>query len=174
MAKTKNGGQKIYGKKRRSPIRISYPEMDHLDSLKEGINKLVILVCDEIETASTVCGIRSFYGKQLPGADVVTMPFFGSALVILEDRRSCGAQAIYYALRELADCQPFALAIVHHEGCSHGQSPTADEDARDYFRAIDLRDRVPEILLTELDGLRWISVYNIERGGKARFLGRYF
>ncbi len=148
--------------------------MDYLDSLKEGINKLVILVCDEIETALVVCGIRSSYEEQLPCAEVITISFSGSALAVLEDRHSCEAQTIYYVLRELADCQPFALAIVYHEGCSYGQSPTADEDSRDYFRAIDLCDRVPGIMLAELDDLMWISVYNIEKGGKIRFLGRYF
>jgi len=148
--------------------------MDHLEGLKRGIDRLIILVCDEIDDLSAVEGIRKSYENQLSGADITIMPFFGSALAILEARHGCESQAIFYALRESADCQSFALAIVHHEGCSYGCSPEKCGDAEDYFRAIALRDRAPELLLAELESLRWISVYNLETGGKIRFLGRYF
>ncbi|MDD3007136.1 MAG: hypothetical protein PHX30_06195 [Candidatus Pacebacteria bacterium] len=147
---------------------------------------LVILTCGEGRISDAVEELAQRYEKQLPGVKIILFFTCGSSVPILDSPCSLDALTIMERIRLFALGEPFALAIVNHEGCSYNDIGV-DRETKEFQQIIDTRSKLPKIFLDSIGNLLWVSFYNIEMENaipgqnktgmisiKARFLGRYF
>lgn len=136
--------------------------------------KLIFLFCDEAWIRGAVTELIAYYRNMMPDAEMTELPISGAFVSLLDRPDSEESGHVLEQIEKISAGEEFVLVAIGHEKCGHNVCPKQDLSSRDFFRVIDMRNRLPSIFLDAFEKLRLLSVYTVEADGRARFLGRYF